>query len=502
VVVTPSLPHTSSKPENGSEFLLPGEADKGGRWRAGAESLRTESTIVKALYARLGALGRSVQFRSIGVLVSGTAVAHGITALAMPISTRLYSPTDFAAATVFSSLVGILVVASCLRFEMAIPLPADDEEAVNLLALSFGSIVATSAVAGIVLCFLPHAVLASFGQPELIPYFWLLPLALFIGGLNLALQMWFVRRKGFGAIARSRVVQSTGAAGAQLGLGAAGIAPLGLLVGQMLNYGAGAITLGLGLLMKERAVLSRISLSGMRSAARTHHRFPRYSIWEALANSAAIHLPILLIAAVAPGPEAGFLALAIFLLQAPMALIGTSVGQVYLSGAPEALREGRLAVFTEDMMVRLIQLSAGPLLFAAIVSPTAFGLIFGHQWDRSGVLVAWMAPWFLMQFISSPVSTVLNVTGHQFTALVLQMSGLVLRVGVVLAASVIQPTIVVEAYALSGFVFYFAYLVVAARAAGVHSPALAMRALSATPVILISLILAGVVYAILQLLPA
>ena len=464
--------------------------------------MRAGPAAMKALYARLGAIGRSAQIRSIGVLISGTAVAHGITALAMPVSTRLYSPTDFAAASVFSSLVGILVVASCLRFEMAIPLPADDDEAVNLLALSVGSVLATSGLVAVALFLLPAAALAALGQPSLIPYLWLLPFALVIGGLNLALQMWFVRHKGFGPIARSRVVQSAGAATGQLGLGVAGFAPLGLLVGQMLNYGAGAATLGIGLLVKQRSALSRISVKGMVQAARTHHRFPRYSIWEALANSAAIHLPILLIAALAARPEAGFLALAIFLLQAPMALIGTSVGQVYLSGAPEALREGRLAVFTGDMMGRLIQLATGPLLFAAIVSPTAFGLVFGQQWERSGVLVAWMAPWFLLQFVSSPVSTVLNVTGRQVTALMLQVSGLVLRVGAVLLASVVKPTMVVEAYALSGFVFYAAYLVVAARAAGIHPAALATKALSAVPIILASLVLAGVVYANLQLVPA
>lgn len=460
------------------------------------------AAAVRSIYARLVEIGRSAQIRSIGVLVSGTAVAHGITALAMPISTRLYSPTDFAAASVFSSLVGILVVASCLRFEMAIPLPSDEEEAVNLLALSVASVVTTSALAAVVLWLLPPSALVALGQPSLIPQLWLMPFALVIGGVCLALQMWFVRHKGFGAIARSRVVQSAGAAGGQIGLGVAGVAPLGLLVGQMLNYGAGAVTLGAGLLMKERAVLSRVSLRGMTKAARAHHRFPRYSIWEALANSAAIHLPILLIASLTAGPEVGFLALAIFLLQAPMALIGTSVGQVYLSGAPEALREERLAEFTQDMMGRLIQLATGPLLCAAIVSPAAFGLVFGRQWERSGVLVAWMAPWFLMQFVSSPVSTVFHVTGRQLTALILQASGLVLRVGAVLAASVFKPTMVVEAYAVSGFIFYFAYLVVAARAAGIRPSALATRALSAAPIILASLVLAGVVYAILQLVPA
>ena len=71
-------------------------------------------------------VGRAGMMRSIGVLISGTALAHAITAAAMPVATRLFTPQDFAAASTFSSLVGILVVAACLRYELAVPLPDDN----------------------------------------------------------------------------------------------------------------------------------------------------------------------------------------------------------------------------------------------------------------------------------------------------------------------------------------------------------------------------------------
>ncbi len=426
----------------------------------------------------IGRLAEDGVMRSICVLAGGTALAHVLTAAVLPVATRLFTPADFAAASVFASLIGILVVASCLRFEMAIPIPEDDEEAVNLLGLSVAAVVAISAVMALTVALAPPSVLGLLRQPTLTPYLWLMPIALLIGGLYLALQMWCVRRKRFGPIARSRVLQSASAAVGQLCLGFAGFAPLGLLVGQMLNYGAGAVSLGLGLLWGERALLRRISLGGMIAAARIHQRFPRYSVWEALANAAAIHLPVLLIAALAIGPEAGFLTLAVFLLQAPMALVGQAVGQVYLSGAPDALRDGRLAAFTDEMLLRLARLSAAPIAFIAVVSPAAFGLVFGQEWTRAGVLVAWMAPWFFMQFLSSPLSTVLHVTGRQRTALGLQASGLALRVGAVLIAAAAAPTWIVEAYAISGFVFYAAYLVVAMAAAGTSLRTI-LRALAA-----------------------
>tara|TARA_R110002124_G_scaffold55108_2_gene156047 strand:+ start:9519 stop:10850 length:1332 start_codon:yes stop_codon:yes gene_type:complete len=418
----------------------------------------------------IAALGERIRragvLNSIGILVSGTAAAHAITALAMPVVTRLFTPADFAAAAAFSSLVGILVVAVCLRFEVAIPLPEDDAEAANLLALSAGSTVLAALVAAVLVVVLPDSVLALLGQPTLIPYLWLLPIALLIGGLYLALQMWFVRRKAFCPIARSRIVQSTASVGGQLGLGWAGLGPLGLLVGQVLNYGAGAITLGIGLLLRERPALARISLAGMARAARIHHRFPRYSVWEALANAASIHLPILLIAAMAIGPEAGYLTLAIFLLQAPMALVGNAVGQVYLSGAPEAHRQGQMRAYTLRMIWGLAKVAALPILALALLSPFVFGLVFGEAWVRAGVLVVWMAPWFFLQFVSSPVSMALNVVGAQSTAMLLQVGGLVFRGGLVLAAGLLHPAIISETYALTGAVFYATFLIVTLQKVG------------------------------------
>lgn len=407
--------------------------------------------------------------KATGLLVGGTALAHGLTALAMPVSTRLFTPQDFAAAAAFSSLAAILTAAACLRFDMAIPLPADEGEAACLLALSVFFCILASAATGLLLVFAPPALLQSLGQPSLLPHLWLLPIAVLIGGLYLALQMWSVRRRNFGAIARSRVIQSASAAAGQLGLGALGAAPLGLLVGQALNYGAGSAMLGVQVLKSEWRLLSTVSLGGMIAAFRRHHRFPRYSVAEALANAASIQLPILLIAALANGPEAGYLTLAIFLLQAPMALVGNAVGQVYLSEAPERLRSGDLTAYTMATVGRLANLSGAPLVFLAIVSPVVFEAVFGEGWSRAGLLVTWMAPWFFLQFIASPTSSVLHVLGRQSWAMGLQLAGLLVRMGAVILAAAIAPDWISEAYAVSGLLFYGIYLLVVLTAIGATS---------------------------------
>lgn len=425
------------------------------------------STMRRMLGGSFAVLWSSSIVRSAGILVGGTAAGHLITVGVMPLTTRLFSPHEFGIAATFASLVGMVVAASCLRFDMAIALPDNDVEAINVLAVSIASALAVAVGVATVLALLPPGTIELFGQPELAPLLGLAPVAIAMGGSYLALQMWFVRRSNFRAIAHSRVIQSASAATGQLTLGGLGVGPLGLIVGQILNTGGGSITLGALLVRRHRALLSSVTSLRMRAVFRKYDKFPRYSVGEALANAASIHLPILVIAALSQSSEIGYLSLGIFLLQAPMALVGNSVGQAYLAEAPDAHRAGRLGDLTARIARGLCRTVAVPMAATAVLAPIVFGTVFGAPWSRSGVLVAWMAPWFALQFITSPISTALHVDGRQRVAMLLQFLGLLLRLGAVAAAAYGSLGGVSEAYAISGAGFYLVYLLVMLRLMGV-----------------------------------
>lgn len=189
-----------------------------------------------------------------------------------------------------------------------------------------------------------------------------------------------------------------------------------------------------------------------------YRRFPLLSAPEALANAAALQLPVILIAGAASPAEAGYLSMAMFVIQAPMSLIGTAISQVYLSQAPMALREQRLGTFTAEVLGGLIKSGAGPLIAIGLLAPLLFAPVFGAGWERAGWLVAWMTPWFLAQFLAVPLSMSLHVCGRQREALWLQLAGLALRVGMVLIAIEWAPGAVAETYAVSGALFYTCYL--------------------------------------------
>jgi len=152
----------------------------------------------------------------------------------------------------------------------------------------------------------------------------------------------------------------------------------------------------------------------------------------------------------------------------PMTLVGSSVAQVYLSEAPARYRDGTLGSFTRRTSLVLFGCAAPPLAFVALVAPFVFPWLLGEDWVRAGVLVAWMTPWYLLQFTASPVSVVLHVTNRIGTAMLLQAFGFLVRVGSVLAAASIATQWTPEVYAVSGAIFYGIYIVVIIRISGIQ----------------------------------
>lgn len=404
-------------------------------------------------------------FRKVSVLTGGTVGARAILALSLPLLTRLYSPADFEMLALYMACLSLVTVIASLRLNMAIPLPAGDAEAANLLAMALLAAAAFGLVLAVPVLVAPEAMVGLLGQPRFRPFLWMIPTGITLGATYQALQFWTSRRRRFGLVARTRLVRAVGGAGTQVGLGIGGMAPFGLLMGHMIYSGLGIAGLARDLLQNDRSALAAVSPAAMVRALSVHRRFAIYSVPEALANSAGVQVPVILIAAAAAGPEAGYLALAMQVMAVPMALIGKSVAQVFIAEAPERLRLGTLLAFTRRTSVTLFKLGMGVLVPVGLLAPLVFPLMFGAEWRRAGEIVLWMTPWHVLQFTASPVSTVLHVTGNLRRAMVLQICGAVLRVGAVAVTAMMSAGWISEAYAASGAVFYALYIAVVLRTA-------------------------------------
>lgn len=392
--------------------------------------------------------------KAVSVLVGGTAFAQGVSVLALPFLTRLYSPKDFALFAVYASLLGMLSVASCLRFEIAIPIPEDDNEAVHLVILGLVSNLIISFLIGLIVWIFHTNIIVLIKQPDFALLLWLVPIGVFFSGVYNTLQYWTTRKKQFSIIAKTRMVQSVSGTSIQIVMGVIGLSALGLIIGQIIKVSAGIRRLAVSFGNEAGTLVKKITSQQLKQTFKKNDQFPKYSTFDALANAAGIQLPIIIIAALSLGPEAGYLMLAMQILMIPMGFIGGAISQIYLAHAPEAFEQGNIRLYTVDILEKLFKISFGLLIFIGIVSPIMVGYIFGSEWDDVGLIISWMIPWFIFQLISSPISMIMHITNKQKKLLILTIFGFILKVSLIFIQYYINSDYLLQAYAISSAAFY------------------------------------------------
>jgi hypothetical protein len=108
-------------------------------------------------------------------IVSGTTIAQIIVMLSSPILTRLYGPEAFGILGIFSSITTIIGVVACMSLNYAILLPKEDEEAVNLLGMSFIIVAIVTSLTLPIVYFGGDLIAGLLGAPELGPCLILVP---------------------------------------------------------------------------------------------------------------------------------------------------------------------------------------------------------------------------------------------------------------------------------------------------------------------------------------
>jgi O-antigen/teichoic acid export membrane protein len=409
--------------------------------------------------------------RQTAVVAGSAALAQGITFLAAPVLTRIYSPADFGLFGTYAAIVALGAVASGLRYDLAIALPRREAGAANVAALAALAAIVLPAIMLAVLALLPLVCDCGLSGSALAPYLWVLPLGIAAAGLYQVAAYWALRQHAFRGIATSRICQSSSAAGLQLLLGWTGWGAAGLMAGTVLSHLVGMATLTATLRGGFRRNRPRIRPRRMRMVARRYERFPKFLVLEGLAMVAGMQLPILLFAANFTATTVGQFVLAVQVAQAPLRLLGSAVGQVFIARAAPSQRSGQLDQLASDTLRVLARLGIAPLALFAIVATDAFSLVFGEQWGPAGTLAGWLTPVLIAEFLFLPLSVIVAMGNHQRAALTMRvlLVGLPAMTIPMVASSSGNPVAAVQAFSAAGLAAYLAYGAWLMRLAGVNA---------------------------------
>ena len=380
------------------------------------------------LRERLSRYFRGRYFRGVMVLAGGAALGQLVTLTSTLVLTRIYAPEDFGVLAVFVSVVAVLATNASLRFEMAIPLPEKQAKAVDVLALCFICLFCSMCLLVLVQWLLGDWILSIFEGELLKPYLWLLPLGVMGVGAYQVLAFWEVRRQDYANLANASVTQALGQAGAQIGLGAAGLGASGLIFGEVLGRFGGAATMLRSLRSRWRDDAQALTMEGIVLAARRYWRFPLISSWAALVNTLSVQAPLVLLAFFYDLRTVGCVALSQRVLGAPTSLLSNSVAKVFMGECAKKGKEesGELSKLFWKTILNQASLSLLLVICVALPAPWIVPLVFGEQWELAGWCVLLLSLTYGAKMIAFPLGSALDVLERQGLHLIRESFRLIL----------------------------------------------------------------------------
>lgn len=353
--------------------------------------------------------------RQIRAVLTGSSISQLIIIASSPIISRLYDAEAFGILAIFTSVVSVLAVVGCLRYEIAIVLPADDEEAFALLKLC---VILNLLVAGLISVglFLDNWFAITNVLGQLSAQRGILPLMVLSFIMVCSIQIfnfWHSRRKNFWTISLSKVLQSSSLLAMQLFLvffwSANGYGLIySVLASQLLTcmYFFWSIS-------KEPFPEKTESVpvcKQLRAVAQKYKRFPAWSMPGALLNSVSTELPVFIIAATFGLAAVGPYSLALRVLSLPAAILSSSIYQVLVPRFAEMDQSEPGNIFR--LIMWIFACLFFPAISVALIFQTFgvifFEVVFGAQWTMAGNIAVILIFSQAFKFSVSPLSAVLG----------------------------------------------------------------------------------------------
>ncbi|WP_081699755.1 lipopolysaccharide biosynthesis protein [Marinobacter sp. C1S70] len=343
------------------------------------------------------------------MLLSGAALGNLIVLAATPILTRLYGPDDFGLLAMFASTSGILGAVFCLRYEQAVYIPRTDRTALLLVA---GGLFC-AAIFLVLFTGIGALILWVFDETALGAWWLAVPLAGALLAVYNLLSNWAVRRHRVAIVVRTRVSRAVMQVCVQGGAGVTGFVPGGLMAGDLAGRVAGVWVLGRLFISARESVL--LSAKRVWFAMRRYRRFPLVAAPGALVNVMVMQGVPLVLAFVYSPSVAGIYFLVQRLMAAPLALVGQSVAQVLTSELARKLASGDRGCFRlyARAVVGLAILGGIPIALVGVFAGPYLPTILGVEWRGSGDFLLALTPFFVGQFVVSPLANFMNALGRQ-----------------------------------------------------------------------------------------
>jgi O-antigen/teichoic acid export membrane protein len=398
---------------------------------------------------------RPTFWKHVITVLGGTLGAQALPLAVAPLLTRLCTPSEMGAFSLWLGVVSVSAVAATLRMENAMILDQEPEQQRTCFRVVFYTATITALLVTAVAL---AARLAGIQTLQRLSWAELLTVG-FGTWLTAAMQTtlaYATSHGAFGKAARAKIWGAGTIAVSQLVLLYLGADGFGLLAGQLVGLSAGLLSARLQL-QPPTAPIGFVPDAGQRAYLHRHAAFWRFSLPSNMLNAMVSQLPLFLIGLRHGAVAAGLYALTQRVLYAPVALLAASVLEVFKRQSVQEFQTvGNCTHAYRYTFKVLALLGLGPSLVLFAFSPTLFAWVFGENWRAAGELAQILAPLYFLNFIASPLSYVFFISGKQKIDLVWQIALFVMTVTAFSAPGTVHQNVLW--YTVGYSVLYLVYL--------------------------------------------
>ena len=369
----------------------------------------------------------------VATLMSGTVVSQGILFAATPLLTRLYTPEEFGIFALYLAIIGPISVASSWKYDMAIMLPKENEDAKALLVLSMFITLLMSLLTLLFIVIFEEAIVLHLTE-HIGLFLWLVPLGVFTSGFFQILSTWNTRNQLYNNIAQAKVLRSSTAVTIQIATKTVMPFSAGLVWGNMIASVVASAMLLYKAVKEDSLRLHRLTYDRIKKNAKEHDKFPKYQSFATFISALSQNMPVILLSFFYSPEIAGYYALTNRVLMAPVSLISGSVRNVYYQNASKkfSLNESIKELYLKTTL-NMFKLGLIPFILIAIFAEPIFISLFGDRWLLSAEFTQIIFILLLMIFINPAATMTIYILGLQKFALKFTIVSASLRVAALYA---------------------------------------------------------------------
>jgi O-antigen/teichoic acid export membrane protein len=353
--------------------------------------------------------------RRVAVMGSGAILNQVLQAATIPFIGRLYGPSVFGEWALLQSIAAIIATVAGLRYELAVVIAGDGEEAIGAAAVQMYCSLLAACLALLIILFFRASIAAAVKSAALANWLAAAPLVGFLTATGLLATNCLVRKKRFRSLATMSLSQSGVMAGFQIAgafvfrRGVAGLI-LGGIIGQLVPV---AVILGMARARFRRLAGQALSCGALWKAARKHAAFPRYMAPWSLISALRERGVVILLGMFTTSRIVGYYSLALRLVWAPQGLATSSLNTVIFQRATEEEDISRLAPLVSGILMKMVALGAPAFVYLVWWSGDVLAAVLGEQWRGAGVYVAILCAPALTFLLQAWLDRLLAVVGGQ-----------------------------------------------------------------------------------------